>query len=124
LIGDDYRDHVFLIGADTAVAAYRANINGTHVGVIEVLSKKRTMGTPEILLKALSYWNTRRIKVCGTIAVFLSTPVMKGKPEGRLKGKNYKAMSIIINKYPVTIFHPLASFPFVLLFLGIYKRDA
>jgi hypothetical protein len=87
LIGDDYRDHVFLIGADTAVAAYRANINGTHVGVIEMLSKRELWENPEILLKALSYWKARRIKVCGTIAVLISTPVMKGKPEGRLKGK-------------------------------------
>jgi hypothetical protein len=45
------------------------------------------MGNPEILLKALSYWKARRIKVCGTIAVLLSTPVMKGPERGTLKGK-------------------------------------
>jgi hypothetical protein len=48
------------------------------------------MGNPEILLKALSYWKARRIKVCGTIAVLISTPVMKGTERGTLKGKKIR----------------------------------
>ena len=46
---------------------------------------------------------------------------MKGPERGILKGKNDKNMSIIINKYPVTTFHPLAPFLFVVLYIGADK---